>query len=147
MNTFKGFLCSAVAVLMVLPSVSWAEDHVVNAEARIFNPDVLYIKPGDTVQWTNMTSHDIASVDGLIPEGAKPWKGTLGENLSVTLDVEGVYGYACPQHLGFGMMGVIVVGEPVNIDSAMSYAQEKLEGPYRRLIGKLLKVQQAAKQK
>ena len=146
MNMLKNVLCFTVGILMLLPSLGWAEDFDVNAEARVFNPDILYVKPGDTIHWTNMTSHDMGSVDGLIPEGAKPWKGTMGENLSVTLDVEGVYGYACPVHLGFGMMGVIVVGKPVNIGSEMAYAQEKLEGPNRRIIGKLLKVQQAAKQ-
>ena len=141
-NTFSPL----VAILLVLSSaiVSAQETHQVNAQARIFVPDILYIQPGDSVQWQNMTSHDTVSIEGLIPEGAQPWRGAIGENLSVTLTVEGVYAYVCEPHIGFGMMGVIVVGKPVNIDTAMAYAQEKLQGPFRRIIGKLLKVQQEA---
>ena len=120
------------------------ENHLINAQTRIFAPDILYIQPGDSVQWQNMTSHDTVSIEGLIPEGAQPWRGAISENFGVTLTVEGVYAYVCEPHIGFGMMGVIVVGKPVNIDAAMAFAQEKLEGPFRRIIGKLLKVQQEA---
>lgn len=137
------------ALLMGLSSVivSAQENHLINAQTRIFAPDILYIQPGDSVQWQNMTSHDTVSIEGLIPEGAQPWRGAIGENLGVTLTVEGVYAYVCEPHIGFGMMGVIVVGKPVNIDAATAYAQEKLQGPFRRIIGKLLKVQEEAAQK
>ncbi len=124
---------------------AFAEEYVINAQARVFAPAIVYVQPGDTVRWTNMTSHNTVSQEGLIPEGAEGWRGDLGENLSVTLDVEGVYAYVCEPHIGFGMVGAIVVGEPVNIDQAMEYARENLEGPYRRLLGKLIKVQRAAK--
>ena len=114
--------------------------HKINAQARIFKPDTIYISPGDTVQWMNMTSHNTASVEGLIPEGAKHWQSKLGENLQIKLDVEGIYAYVCQPHIGFGMVGVIVVGKPTNLDEVMAYATTELEGPYRRLIGKLKKV-------
>ena len=126
--------------------VSAQQIHVVNAEARIFNPDVIYIKPGDNVKFVNMTSHDTQSVEGLIPEGADHWQSGMGNNITLSFEVEGVYAYVCLPHIGFGMVGVVVVGEPVNIDAAMDYAKTELKGPYRRLIGKLLKVQRAAKQ-
>lgn len=125
---------------------AFAEEHMVNAQARVFVPDILYIQPGDTVHWMNMTSHDTVSQDILIPEGAKGWRGSIGENLSVTLDKEGVYPYVCEPHIGFGMAGVIVVGKPVNVDAAMDKARSELKGPFRRLIGKILKVQRAAGQ-
>ncbi len=114
--------------------------HKINAQARIFKPDTIYINPGDVVQWVNMTSHNTASVEGLIPEGAKHWQSKLGENLKIKLDVVGIYAYVCQPHIGFGMVGVIVVGKPTNLDEVMSFATTKLEGPYRRLIGKLKKV-------
>jgi pseudoazurin len=114
--------------------------HKINAQARIFKPDTIYINPGDVVQWVNMTSHNTASVEGLIPEGAKHWQSKLGENLKIKLDVVGIYAYVCQPHIGFGMVGVIVVGKPTNLDEVMAFATTKLEGPYRRLIGKLKKV-------
>ena len=136
-----------IIVLFVLSSieVSAQQVHIVNAEARIFNPDVIYIQPGDNVKFVNMTSHDTVSVEGLIPEGAKHWKSGMGNNITLQFEIEGAYAYVCVPHIGFGMVGVIVVGEPVNIDAAMEHAKTGLQGPYRRLIGKLLKVQRAAK--
>lgn len=116
------------------------QTHIINAQARIFKPDIIYINPGDTVGWVNMTSHNTVSVEGLIPEGATPWQSKLGENLKIQLDVEGVYGYVCQPHIGFGMMGLIVVGQPKNLESVQSFAADNLKGPFRRLIGKLNKV-------
>ena len=117
-----------------------AQTYTINAEARVFNPDIVYIQPGDTVQWINMTSHTSTSIDGLIPAGATPWQSKLGENLQVTLTVEGVYGYYCQPHIGFGMMGVIVVGKPGNLEEVKATADKTLQGPFRSIIGKLNKV-------
>jgi hypothetical protein len=76
----------------------------------------------------------------LIPEGAKSWASKLGENLKVTLDVEGVYAFVCQPHIGFGMVGIIVVGKPSNIEEIKAFARDNLKGPFRRIIGKLNKV-------
>ncbi len=145
-------------VLFLLGSLqaSAQQIHVVNAEARIFNPDVIYVKPGDNVRFVNMTSHDAVSInqvplpdgqvfEGMLPEGAEGWKSKMGNDFTLQMDIEGVYPYVCIPHIGFGMVGVIVVGEPVNVDAAMDAARANLTGPYRRLIGKILKVQRAAK--
>ena len=117
------------------------QTHTINAEARVFNPDIIYIQSGDSVGWTNMTSHNTVSVDGLIPEGAQHWRGALGENLKITLNIEGIYAYVCEPHIGFGMVGVIVVGKPDNLEEVKKKAGEILQGPYRRILGKLNKVQ------
>jgi pseudoazurin len=116
-----------------------AESHTINAEARRFVADILYIQAGDSVGWINMTSHNTVSIEGLIPEGAEPWRSELGQNLQLALEVEGVYAYVCEPHLGFGMVGLIVVGEPTNLE-AVRAASLKLEGPYRRILGKLKKL-------
>ncbi len=152
------YLRSLFVGLFLLGSiqVSAQEIHVINAEARIFNPDVIYVQPGDNVRFVNMTSHDAVSInqvplpndevfEGMLPEGTEGWKSRMGDDFTLQLDVEGVYPYVCIPHIGFGMVGVIVVGEPVNIDAAMDAARANLKGPYRRLIGKILKVQRAAK--
>ncbi|OGT80935.1 MAG: hypothetical protein A3H91_14655 [Gammaproteobacteria bacterium RIFCSPLOWO2_02_FULL_61_13] len=142
---FSLFVALFLALSPVI--VSAQETHEINAQARVFAPDILYVQPGDAIQWVNMAvgGHDSVSIEGLIPEGAEPWRSQIGENFGITPTVEGVYAYVCEPHIGFGMMGVIVVGKPVNIDASMAFAQEKLQGPYRRIIGKLLKVQQDAK--
>ncbi|MCY4210571.1 MAG: plastocyanin/azurin family copper-binding protein [Gammaproteobacteria bacterium] len=148
-------LTAVLFIVCALPATG-QQIHVVNAEARIFNPDVIYVQPGEYVKFVNMASHDTVSInkvplpdgkifEGMLPEGAEGWKSGMGNNITFQLDIEGVYPYVCIPHIGFGMVGVVVVGEPVNIDTAMESAKANLTGPYRRLIGKLLKVQRAAK--
>ena len=70
-----------------------AKTHTVFGQATSFNPKILFINPGDTVQWVNMTIHDSVSMQGLIPAGAEPWKFNIGQNGAVTLPEEGVYIY------------------------------------------------------
>ena len=45
-------------------------------------------------------------------------------NISVTLDVEGVYVYNCTPHAMMAMVGVIQVGEAVNLDEVKSAASQ-----------------------
>jgi pseudoazurin len=139
------FAVLLLALLAVHSPAGLGAEHVVNAEARVFNPDIIYVQPGDTISFVNMTSHDAKSVEGLIPEGAQHFDSGIGNNLTVKFDIEGTYAYVCVPHLGFGMVGVIVVGKPIDIDAKMEWAQANLQGPYRRLIAKMLKVQRAAK--
>ena len=140
--SMKRFLLSVATFFTLILSANsvLAETHTINAEARRFVADIAYIQPGDTVGWINMTSHNTVSIDGLIPEGAEPWRSELGQNLKLTLDIEGVYAYVCEPHLGFGMVGLIIVGEPTNLEAVRAAALE-LQGPYRRILGKLKKVQ------
>jgi len=142
MRISKSIITGLLFSLLVSANTIAVETHTINAQDRVFAPDIIQIQPGDSVAWVNMTSHNTVSIDGLIPEGAKPWRGKLGENLQVTLDKEGIYAYVCEPHLGFGMVGLVIVGKPGNLD-AIKAAALKLEGPYRRILGKIKKVQPA----
>ncbi|GJM05908.1 MAG: hypothetical protein DHS20C09_19040 [marine bacterium B5-7] len=126
----------------ILPNVVYAADHVIKAGARAFETPILYVAEGDKVHFSNMNSHNSASVDNLIPEGATAWVGKLGENVAPLLEKPGIYSYVCQPHIGFGMVGVIVVGD-VSADDIATYKQkaiDTLEGPYRRLLGKINKI-------
>lgn len=121
-----------------------AADHKINAEARVYKPDILYVEPGDTINFTNMTSHNAVSY--IVPDGGTAFgeKGKLpGGSFSVTVDKEGIYGFVCEPHIGFGMVGVIAVGTITQEmkDAAMKDAMDNLEGPFRRLIGKIKKIE------
>ena len=58
----------------------------------------------------------IQTIDGMIPAGANAWAGELNRDISVTLDTEGVYVYQCDPHVMMAMIGVIQVGEAVNMN-------------------------------
>ena len=130
------------ALVYMLPNLVNAEEHVVNAAAREFKPAIIYIQPGDSVKFINMTSHN--SVTYLIPEGGTDWgeKGKLAGSSLITpaLNTEGIYGYVCEPHIGFGMVGVVVVGavSADEIAAMKERAMTELEGPFKRLIGKII---------
>ncbi len=83
----------------------------------VFAPDLVKVKPGDTVNFAATNKgHDVVSVDGMIPDGAEPFKAQMNEGLKVTFTKPGVYVFECKPHAGMGMIGAVVVGDPVNID-------------------------------
>lgn len=127
---------AALSVLLVAFNAA-AEEHVVAAGATNFTPLHLFIKPGDTVKWINMTIHDSQSMEGLIPEGAEPWKSNIGQEIAVTLDVEGVYIYKCNPHFANGMVAAIIVGEANNMDQLDNNAKGREKGVIFKLKKKL----------
>ena len=131
-----------IASAILLPNFVYASDHVIKAGSRAFETPILYVAEGDRVHFSNMNSHNSVSVEGLIPDGATPWAGDMGENVAPGLEKAGIYSYVCAPHIGFGMVGVIVVGD-VSADDIAAYKQkaiDTLEGPYRRLLGKINKI-------
>ena len=98
------------------PKSEAAETHFVTAEGLTFNPLVVKINSGDSVSWRNMSTHNSESIDGLIPEGAEKWNSPMSANYKHTFTEEGIYIYKCTPHIGSGMGGVIIVGNPVNLE-------------------------------
>ena len=114
-----------LAATLAIPTDVPAADHQIlmlnkDSEGRLmqFEPAFLKVAPGDTVTFVaqDMT-HNSESFAGKIPEGAEAWKGKINEEVSVTLSEPGVYMYQCTPHLGMGMIGAIVVGEPTNLEA------------------------------
>lgn len=121
----------ALAILSVIlfSSFAAAAEHTVKMKnmgadgPMVFEPAVLKVAVGDTVHFepTDM-AHNSESVEGLIPEGASPWKGEMSQKVSVTVDKQGVYVYQCLPHAMMAMVGVIVAGEPKNLDAVKANA-------------------------
>jgi pseudoazurin len=100
-----------------------------------FEPQLLKVSPGDTVHFLAVDKgHNVQSIDGMIPDGAKVFSGSIGENLTVTFTVPGIYGYRCAPHGMLGMVGLVVVGSPANEAAAKSAAMPGLAG---RVFAKL----------
>jgi pseudoazurin len=86
--------------------------------AMVFQPDYIEAAPGDTVTFLpTEKGHDAESIKGMIPEGAEPFKGKINQEITVTLEKEGLYGVKCSPHYGMGMVALIKVGEPTNAEA------------------------------
>jgi pseudoazurin len=115
---------AAAAVALAVSSASAAEHEIrmLNKGEKgvmVFEPDVLKIAPGDTVTFkATDAGHNAETIKGMLPDGAEPFAGKMGEDVTVTFTAPGVYGIKCKPHLGMGMIAAVVVGEPVNLDAA-----------------------------
>jgi pseudoazurin len=106
----------------VAASAADFEVHMLNKGkdgAMVFEPSSIKIKKGDTVTFVPTDkSHNAETIEGLIPNGAKPFKGQMNESVKVTFDVEGAYAVKCSPHVGMGMIGLVVVGDaPANLEA------------------------------
>lgn len=117
-------LAAALAAMTVAGGAQ-AADHQVqmlnkgDKGAMVFQPDFIQAAPGDTVTFVPVDKgHDAESIKGMIPEGAEPFKGKMNEQITVTFDKEGVYGVKCTPHFGMGMVALVVVGQPSNLEEA-----------------------------
>lgn len=141
----KSLIGAVLAASTLISSAVMAENHVVQATVTSFKPMVVKIAPGDTVSWENMNGHIVNTIftnkdqskTEYIPEGATGFTGAMGENFQTApLTEEGVYLYKCDPHWGAGMGGVIIVGEPTNLESI---GATKPKGALKRLYKKAKK--------
>ena len=116
-------LAAAALAVAILPAT--AADYQVkmlNKGAKgvmVFEPDLVKVQPGDTVTFLSTDpGHDAMSIPNMMPEGAEPFQGQLGKDVTVTFTQPGVYGIKCKPHYGMGMVALIVVGEPTNLEAA-----------------------------
>lgn len=117
------FLGGALAAPIVMSGAARAEDGTHEVEMLNFDPDdrqqrmlfkpgVLRVEPGDTVKFVATDrGHNAQSIDGMTPEGAEDFRGRINEEIEVTFDVEGTYGYVCLPHQTLGMIGFVLVGD------------------------------------
>ena len=119
---FRTFLALSLSVFGVFTSAANHEVRMLNSGAEgfmVFEPAVVKAAVGDTVTFkaTDM-AHNSASIKGMIPEGANSWNGAMSQDITVTVNKEGIYVYQCTPHSMMAMVGVIQVGgSRSNIDS------------------------------
>jgi pseudoazurin len=90
----------------------------------VFEPALVKIEPSDTVKFVATDkSHNAESIKGMLPEGAASFVGKMNEDVSVTFDKAGAYGVKCMPHYAMGMVALVVVGKPDNLDAARALPQ------------------------
>ena len=150
MRTRSIFLAAAIVVGGLSTPVGAAEYEVKmlnqgEGGAFVFEPDLLRIQAGDTVHFKAIDrNHRVGNKRGILPDGAEPFLSRRNQDLSVTFDVTGVYGYECFVHIHtFGMIGAVVVGDDLsNLDAIKEAAsktsqkeRERFEAIFTRLEG------------
>lgn len=135
-----------MALLVALPVPAVAADVSVemlnkapnSKERNVFEPALIRIEPGDTVTWVSRDrGHNVEFVRGAVPSGVKPFRSALSKDASYTFTEPGVYVYKCTPHYGMGMVGVVVVGEPVNLVDVQG---KKYPGKAKNRVAELLEL-------
>jgi len=123
-------LAAVVAVLVLTGGARAAEVEIkllnkgTEGTPMVFEPAFVKIAPGDTVKFLSTDKgHNAESIKGMLPEGATPFVGKNNEDIAVKFEQEGVYGIKCLPHYGMGMVAMIVVGKPGNVDQAKAVPQ------------------------
>lgn len=133
---------ASVFAALVMAGGAQAADHEVQMLNKgekgtmVFQPAFIQAAPGDTVTFLPTDkSHDAESIKGMLPDGAEPFKGKMSEKITVTLGAEGVYGVKCTPHYGMGMVALIAVGKPVNLEQAKAVTHP---GKAKKVFAELL---------
>ena len=114
----------ALAAGIALSGAAHAVEHEIKMLNRgerpmVFEPEFVQAQPGDTLRFVPTdASHNAESIEGMLPAGAEPFKGAINEEVTYTVTEEGVYGIKCLPHYGMGMVMVVVVEDPVNLEEA-----------------------------
>jgi pseudoazurin len=117
-------LCAGALLLTVPAQAAEFEVKMLNKgpdnQMMAFDPPFLKVQLGDTVKFVAADKgHDAESIPGMVPDGATPFKGKISQDISVTFDKPGLYGYRCVPHFGMGMVGLVEVGgSTANLDAA-----------------------------
>jgi pseudoazurin len=87
--------------------------------AMVFEPAFVKAAVGDIITFTSTDKgHNVESIEGMLPEGVAAFKSKMSEDFSLTVATEGVYGIKCTPHYSMGMVALIQVGAPANLQTA-----------------------------
>ena len=142
----KMMMLATAAVLMTMTGGVFAAEIEVkmlnkgNEGMMVFEPALVKIAPGDTVKFVATDKgHNAETIKGMLPADATPFLGKSGEDVAVTFDKPGIYGVKCLPHYGMGMVAMVVVGAPVNLDEAKAViqvgkAKQVMAGLFEKLV-------------
>lgn len=141
------FASSITLAALVVPHLATAAEHIVEMRNRddaknsmAFQPGFVKVDVGDTVKFVPTDkSHNTESVLEVWPEGVPPVKGAFSKEVVFTAEKEGLYVLKCAPHYGMGMVVLVQVGKPVNLDKIKEYkatglAKKRLDGEIAKVV-------------
>lgn len=141
-----GTAAALAAPIAFAPGPAVAAEHEVrmlnvgDTGIMVFEPALLRIASGDSVTFVPVDpGHNAESIRGMLPEGARPFRGPLDKKVTTMFTEPGVYGIVCLPHLNMGMVALIVVDDPSpNLEAAKAVAtsrraQERLDAMFAKI--------------
>ena len=121
---FSKLTITALA-MMLLGGAAIAENFDVQMLNKGAEGAMVRAAVGDTVTFLSPDKgHNAESIEGMLPEGVEPFKSEMSKDFTLTLTAEGVYGIKCTPHYAMGMVALIQVGAPVNLDAVADVVQK-----------------------
>lgn len=121
-------ILAVTAAAGVASSAASAAEHEVKmlnksgAKLMQFEPAFLKVEPGDTIKFVPTNpSHNAETIPEMWPEGAATFKGDINKEVVLKVDKEGVYGVKCMPHYMMGMVMLILVGQPTNLEKVKAF--------------------------
>ncbi len=119
-------------LILILSNFLVSQDYIVEAGNMYYSPQSLEIEVGETVQWYNENGyHDVVITSGPEILSLPP---VSGPNIigSLTFTTPGTYEYICSigSHANMGMVGTIVVNEPLEVDYINIPSKNNLQNIY-----------------
>ena len=113
----------------ITPNLAVAAEHVIEmlnkddaGNKMVFKPAFLKVEPGDTVKFVPTDKgHNAESVPKIWPEGVEQVKGKFGAEVVFKAEKDGLYVFKCLPHYGMGMVALIQVGKPVNLEQVKGF--------------------------
>jgi pseudoazurin len=135
----------ALGAAVMLTGAAGAAEHEIKMlnkgekGAMVFEPSFVRAAPGDTVKFiVGDKGHNAEIIKGMLPEGAEPFKGKVNEEITVTLEKQGVYGVKCAPHYGMGMVALFLVGDSANAEAAEAVKHPgKAKAVFAELFGQV----------
>ncbi len=141
-----GLGLAVMVALLGMAGATLAAEHEVKmlnkgaAGTMVFEPSYVRAEPGDVIHFVPTDkSHDVQSIDTMLPEGVAPFKGEISKPYDLTVTVPGVYGIKCSPHFSMGMVALVQVGEaPANLDAAKAVklpkkAQQRMDADFAQV--------------
>lgn len=107
--------------------------------AMVFEPAFVKAEVGDVIRFLPTDKgHNVEDIKGMLPDGVDRFKTKFNEEFELKVEQEGVYGIKCTPHYAMGMVALIQVGDPANLEEAEAVKQKgKAQGRMADLFEKV----------
>ncbi len=108
-----------------------------DGENLVFSQKFTKVAKGDTITFkAAKPGHNAEFVPGGFPQGADELHGQVGKDVSYTFNTPGLYLVRCAPHYGMGMVALVEVDAPTNLDQIK---QLSLPGKVKTVVDEQIK--------